>query len=99
MSPMERRTAIIELALPEGFPKQGDREEMLEAIRRATVIVKDRVTGQLEKLRALDPQLQISSKETIFPVLIVTSTDEVLDNISKSPDVKSVAPATDFKTL
>ena len=60
--------------------------------------VKQRVVGKLEKLRPLDPKLRVESKETIFPVLVVTSTSEVLDKISRDPDVKGVAPATGFRT-
>jgi hypothetical protein len=92
-----RRTVVVELS-PEGtVPSVGSRQDRLEAVRHSTADVKQRVIKKLEGLRSLDPVLRIESGETIFPVLIVTATDEVLAKISDDPDVRSLAPATDFR--
>ena len=96
---MDRRTVVLEL-IPESRPSlSADRRDRLDAVRRSTASVKERVVRKLESLRRIDPTLTVESKETIFPVLIVTATNEVLEKISKDPDVKGVAPATEFRAL
>ena len=97
---MARHTMLVELDLP-SFPKlpSDTREKRIKTLSKASDEAKLCAQPLLESCRRIHPDLHITSQDTIFPVLVITTTDPVIRRLKTSPFVKNIGPAYDFQAL
>ncbi|WP_437322380.1 hypothetical protein [Sorangium sp. So ce394] len=85
-----RRSVVVELAvdLP---PTSGlTRAQRIAELQRATDEVKHRFLSKVDELRRIDRDIEVQSRDTIFPVLVVTATSDAIDALADMPGVVSI---------
>jgi hypothetical protein len=87
-----RRTMVVELAGELQAPHGLSRARKLAWMKEAEIRRKRALLERIEHLRALDPALEIEGGESLFPVLVLTATDEVFVHLEQDPAVARITP-------
>jgi hypothetical protein len=88
-----RETVVVELAAEVRLAAGTSRAQRIAELRHASADAKQRFLQEVEQLRAIDPALEISSQDTMFPVLVITATAEVVVALRTLPGVVRVSQA------
>ncbi len=92
----DRLSMVLELDAPEEpLPEGSSHAQGIAALRRASQAAKGRVLPRIEALRRLDPGLEIGLRGSLFPVLIVRGTPEVIEKVRRLPGVLRLSPERD----
>ena len=95
---MTRHRVIVELhASRATLPRGISRKVKLAKLRQVADEAKRRIAPLLDTYRSIDPELKVASENTIFPVLIITTTDPVIARLQRLDCVKRLASAQDFQ--
>src|SRR5437016_4884622 len=99
-SKMPRRfSVVVELAAPI-VPARGlTRAQWIAARRSATHATKQQVLARIEQLRYLDQEVEVSAQDSLFPVLLVTSTQPLLEALAQAPEVARISPEREGELL
>lgn len=88
-----RQSVIVELATEARLAAGTSRAQRVAELRRAAEDAKRLFLQEVERLRAVDPDMEILSQETLFPLLVVTTTEAVVEALPALPGVLRVSPA------
>jgi hypothetical protein len=95
---MARQRLLVELEAPQPVPPPGaSRDQKIAELRRIAQEAKSRVIPLLESCRRIDPGMDVSMRDNLFPVLTIVTTDQVVEKLRESGLVKRVEPAPDFQ--
>lgn len=84
------RKVILELESRARFVPNMSRRDRVQEQRRASAEAKERILHKIDGMRGRDPNLQVSGRDSVFPVLIVTGEDDTIDELVRDADVKNV---------
>jgi hypothetical protein len=86
-----RRSVMVELAadLPPINPSLG-RAEVTALQEKAVEKVRAGILAVLKRLMNKDPLLEVKGQRGSFPVLLVTTTDDVIEDLEHTPGVRAV---------
>ncbi len=88
---VSRLNMVLDLDAPEEtLSADSTRAEQFAGLRRATLAAKQRVLPLIEALRPLDPDMQILVQDSLFPVLIVRGSPDVIAQLARIPGVRQM---------
>ena len=95
----ERRGMLFELATSETAPRGATHAERMAFLRSLSEEARRPLLARIEALRSRDPDIQVLLVSSLFPVLIVRSTEDVLAELAHTPGVARVSPERDAELL
>lgn len=94
---MSRINVLLELAVDAKIPAGTPRAQRVLIQRQRADAAKREILRKIEALRSTDPHLQIRLQNTIFPILGLETTQEVVDELACEPGIVRIGPAPDFQ--
>lgn len=92
-----RINVLLELAVDAKIPAGTPRAQRVLIQRQRADAAKREILRKIEALRSMDPQMQIRLQNTIFPILGLETTQEVVDELACEPGIVRIGPAPDFQ--
>lgn len=94
---MMRQKYLVELSAPDlDVNADASREAKIAALEESSQRAKKAIGPLLERCRSVDPEIKITAADTIFPILLIFTTDNVIRVLEDSEFVKKVGPAGEF---
>ncbi len=92
-----RLSVVLELAADVKFAAGTSRAKRIEEMARSSELVKNRVLGKIAALRSRGADIEVTAADTIFPMLVVDTTQDVIDQLLQDPDIKRISSTTDIR--